>query len=124
MGIPIELLSMGGSAILGFALKYMANAQADRMETIRALAGATKEAREYTGGVWARRFIVLVMMSILAFIVVAPAFIDGLHTTYIEEGWLFTTTTEVKGIVYDPTIRSILVSIVGFYFGGAAAART
>ena len=124
MGIPIELLSMGGSAIVGFVFKYMANAQADRMETIRALAGATQEAREYQGGVWVRRFIVFVMMGILAFIVVAPALIEGVSTTYVEEGWFFTHTTEVKGIIYDSTIRSILVSIVGFYFGGAAAARS
>ena len=120
----LELLSMGGSSVLGFAMKYMANAQADRLKQIEMITGATTEAREYTGGVWIRRFIVLVMMFILTFIVVAPAYLEGVNTVLVNHGWLFTTTTEVKGIIYDETIRSILVSIVGFYFGGSAATRS
>jgi len=122
--MPIELLSMGGSALLGFVFKFMANAQQDRHDQMMAISNATREARADENGVWPRRFIVFVMMSLLSFIVVAPALLEGVNTVVVDQGWFFTTTTEIKGIVYDETIKSILISIIGFYFGGAAANRT
>jgi len=122
--IPIELLSMGGSALAGFLFKYIANAQQDRHDQMMAIAKATEVARNDENGIWPRRFIVFVMMSLLSFIVVAPALLPGVNTVVVDQGWFFTTTTEVKGIVYDETIKSILISIIGFYFGGAAANRT
>ena len=122
--VPVELLSLGLSSLAGFIFKYIANAQKDRHDQMMAIAKATKEAREDENGIWTRRFIVLVMMSLLSFIVVAPALLPGVNTVVVDEGFFFTTTTEIKGIVYDETIKSILISIIGFYFGGAAANRT
>jgi len=113
------MAASGGAA---YIMKMYANAQADRHYQMMAAMNATIEARKQTGGVLVRRFIVLVMMSLLAFIVVAPSLIDT-QTVMIKEGWLWDSTTEVKGIIYDTTIRSILTSIVGFYFGGSAASR-
>ncbi len=121
--MPIELLSMGGSALFGFAFKYMANSQQDRHDQMMAISQATKAARDDENGVWTRRFIVVVMMFLLSFIVTAPALLEGVNTVVVDQGWFFTTTTEIKGIVYDETIKSILISIIGFYFGGAAANR-
>jgi len=79
-------------------------------------------ARADQNGVWVRRFIVVVMMSLLTYIVVAPSLMDA-NAVIVSEGWFFTTTTEVKGIVYDDTIRMIITSIIGYYFGSASAAR-
>ena len=122
--MPVELLSLGVSSLAGFVFKYIANAQQDRHKQIMLMARATESARADEKGVWPRRFIVLVMMSLLSFIVVAPALLPGVNTVVVDQGWFFTTTTEIKGIVYDATIKSILISIIGFYFGGAAATRT
>ena len=123
--MPIELLTMGVSTIGGFALKYMATQAQNRHEQFMDLMGSQKRADKVDGGEgkYVRRFIVLVMMSLLAFIVVGPAFLPGVNTVIVDEGWLFTTTTEVKGILYDNTIRQILVAIIGFYFGTSAASK-
>jgi len=81
-----------------------------------------RAARDDVKGVWVRRFIVLVMMLLLVFIIVAPAFLD-VNTVLVDEGWFFNTTTEIKGIMYDATTRTILTSIIGFYFGTSAGSR-
>ncbi len=123
--MPIELLTMGVSTLGGFALKYMATQAEHRHEQFLDLMGSQERADKVDGGEgkYVRRFIVLVMMLLLTFIVVAPAFMPGVNTVIVDEGWLFTTTTEVKGILYDNTIRQILVAIIGFYFGTSAASK-
>lgn len=122
--MPIELITMGASAVGGFALKYMATQAQYRHEQMIDLMGSQQRADNVDGGQgkYVRRFIVLVMMSLLAFIVVAPAFMD-VNTIVVDKGWFFTTTTEVKGIIYDNTIKQILVAIIGFYFGTSAASK-
>lgn len=121
-GIPLELISMAVSTLGGFWATSNANAAERLHEERLAYTSSVKAAREDTNGVWVRRFIVLVMMGLLTFIVVAPAFLD-VNAVIVDEGWLFNTTTEVKGIIYDDTIRMILVSIIGFYFGTSSASR-
>lgn len=123
--MPVELLTMGVSTIGGFALKYMATQAQYRHEQFLDLMGSQERANKVDGGEgkYVRRFIVLVMMMLLTFIVVAPAFMPGVNTVIVDEGWFFTTTTEVKGILYDNTIRQILVAIIGFYFGTSAASK-
>ena len=119
-----ELLTMGVSTLGGFALKYMSTQAHYRHQQMLDLMKAQERADKVDGGQgkYVRRFIVLVMMSLLAFIVIGPAFLD-INTVLVSEGWLWTTTTEIKGIIYDNTIREILVAIIGFYFGTSAAAR-
>ena len=125
MGIPVELITMGASAIGGFALKYMATQAQNRHEQFMDLMSSQNRADKVDGGEgkYVRRFIVLVMMGLLAFIVVAPAFLPDVNTVIVDKGWFFTTTTEIKGIVYDNTIKQILVAIIGFYFGTSAASK-
>ena len=120
--VPMELITLGVSTIGGFALKYMATQARYRHEQFLDLMGSQERADKVDGGkgVHVRRFIVVVMMALLTFIVVAPAFMD-VSTVLIDKGFLFTTTTEVDGIIYDNTIRQILVAIIGFYFGTSAA---
>ena len=119
-----ELLTMGVSTLGGFALKYMSTQAHYRHQQMLDLMKAQERADKVDGGQgkYVRRFIVLVMMSLLAFIVIGPAFLD-INTVLVSEGWLWTTTTEIKGIIYDNTIREILVAIIGFYFGTSAASR-
>ena len=122
--ISLELITMGVSTLGGFALKYMATQAEHRHQQMMDLMDSQNRAESVDGGQgkYVRRFIVLVMMSLLAFIVVAPAFMD-VNTVLVDQGWLFTTTTEIKGIIYDDTIRQILVAIIGFYFGTSAASK-
>lgn len=121
----MELITMGVSTLGGFALKYMANQAEYRHQQMRDLMGAQKRAEGVDGGQgkYVRRFIVLVMMSLLAFIVVAPAYLPDVNAVIVDKGWFWTTTTEIHGIVYDNTIKQILISIIGFYFGTSAASR-
>ena len=120
--MPIELITMGVSTLGGFALKYMATQSKYRHEQFMDLMGSQERANKVDGGdgKYVRRFIVLVMMTLLVFIVAAPASLD-INTILVHEGWFWTSTTEVKGIMYDETIRQILLSIIGFYFGTSAA---
>ena len=122
--MSIELITMGVSTLGGFLLKYLAVQAQHRQEQFRDLMKSQERANNVDGGQgkYVRRFIVLVMMSLLAFIVVGPAFMD-VNTVLVNEGWLWTSTTEIKGIIYDNTIREILVAIIGFYFGTSAATK-
>lgn len=119
-GIPLELLSMAVSTIGGFYLTNKAETAKQLHEERTQNRVSVAEARADTNGVWVRRFIVLVMMGLYSFIVVAPALIDA-NAVIVDEGWFFTTTTEVKGIIYDDTIKMVITSIIGYYFGQSSA---
>ena len=120
-GIPMELISMGVSTLGGFYLKYSAQ-NAERLHEERMQNSNSRKEAENRSGVWIRRFIVLVMMSLLMFIVIAPAFLD-VNTILIEDTWFGTKQIVVDGIIYDDTIRLIIVSIIGYYFGTSSASR-
>jgi len=134
--MPVELLSMGLSATVGFLFKLIATNQAAKREQFNMLIQRDKIAEETResarrlqnpAAAYIRRFIVITMMSILAFIVVAPAIDPTLTTNVISEfndpgflgfgGGKKIVVTIVSGILYDETIRSILASIIGYYFG-------
>lgn len=122
-GIPLEVISMAASALGGFYFKNKAY-NAERLHEERmAYAKSVKAARSDKSGVIVRRFIVLVMMSLLAFIIVAPAFLD-IDTVVVKEGLLWgTNVTKIDGIMYDETLRMVITSIIGFYFGTSSASR-
>lgn len=120
--MSVELLTMGGSAILGWLLKYMSNQQENTFKLLQK-DEESRQAASQRGGVWIRRFIVVVMMALFAFIIIAPAFIPGLNTVVVDKGWLWTSTIEVKGIMYDETTRQIMLAIIGYYFGTSSASR-
>lgn len=135
-----ELISMGVSSILGFGMKIWAQNQADKQRQMELLIQRerlvedTRQAAAGRGGVWIRRFIVLVVFSLLVFIITAPAIDSSIITNMIEtkeNGFIMslffgdkeTIVTPVEGLVYDATFRSMLSSIIGFYFGSAAGSR-
>lgn len=120
--MPTDLIIMGVSTLSGFFLKYLANQQENTYRLLSKRDDSSDRASS-RGGVWIRRFIVVVMMSIFTFIIIAPAFIPELKTVIVDKGWLFTTTTEINGIMYDETTRQILVAIIGYYFGHSSASK-
>jgi hypothetical protein len=134
--MPLELISLGLSTLVGFVFKMIAmNQQAKQAqwdflikkgELNEKMVDSARKMQD-PGAAFIRRFIVITMMSILAFIIIAPALEPGLTTNVISEietegflgfgGGKQIVVTVVNGVVYDETIRSILASIMGFYFG-------
>lgn len=121
-GIPIDLIVMAVSAFGGFYLKNSANNSERLHEERLAYKESVAAARNDKSGVVVRRFIVIIMMALFAFIIVAPAFMD-VSTVVLEEGWFGTKQVIVEGIIYDDTIRMTITSIMGYYFGTSAAGR-
>lgn len=134
--MPLELISMGASALMGFLFKLISANQRAKREQFEMLMQKEKFAEESRqsarnmqnpAAAYIRRFIVITMMSILAFIVVAPAIDPTLTTNIVTEyddpgflgfgGGKRMMIAMVSGVMYDETIRSILASIIGYYFG-------
>lgn len=141
-GLPLEVLSMAGATVLGGVMKMWGQAQADKaeqqkmlMERHTASEESTKNAREYQNpnAAWIRRFIVVMLLCFVAFILVAP--ILGLPTSVPQEvnnGWSFLffdyvdTYTEwvtLEGIVTPEWLKYAILDIIAFYFGTSAVAR-
>lgn len=139
-----ELISLIGGGATGFLFRYMAQKSQDQKEIFERLIAANKQTTENQDkavkrvpidvGRGVRQVIVL---SILFGTFLAPFILPffGLPT-FVEvdakspEGFfgLFPETTkkyfvEVNGFLFTSETRQILVSIVGFYFGSAAASN-
>jgi len=137
--MPIELISLALSAVVGFLFKLIAanmeNKHQQHTMTLEAFGASQKSiesARDFQepGSAFVRRFIVVTMLSLFTFIIVAPAVYPDLAVNFITEhtrasflglfgGGTEMIVTTVKGLVYDETMRSILSSIVGYYFGSS-----
>lgn len=139
-----ELISLVGGAATGFLFRYMAQKSQDQKEIFERLIAANKQTTENQDkaakrvpldvGKGIRQLIVLaILFATLLAPFILPFF--GLPT-FVEvdaqnpEGLfgLIPATTrkyfvEVNGFIYATETRQILVSIVGFYFGTAAAAN-
>lgn len=130
-----EIASLGGSAVLGFVFKFISNMQDDSHKAKMAMLGAVEQSKKDAserGGAWIRRFIVVVMMSILAITAVGiGATPTNIVTTSPETSILWglfsidgvTRVTEIIGGMYDETIRLSILSIIGYYFGTSTAER-
>ena len=139
-----ELISLVGGAATGFLFRYMAQKAQDQKEIFERLIAANKQTTENQDkaakrvpldvGKGIRQLIVLaILFATLLAPFILPFF--GLPT-FVEvdarspEGLfgLIPETTrkyfvEVNGFLYASETRQILVSIVGFYFGSAAASN-
>ena len=143
--IPMELLSMLTSTILGGVLSIMAQRSKDRAEEQKMLmqradfqAQQFDKAREVTDQFTknTRRWIAL--MSVLAILIIpklAP-FIDPslpIYVGYVEtvqQGfWIFGSDTDMtqwqplSGLVITPLDTHVVSSIIGLYFGGSLVRR-
>ncbi len=139
MSIPLELLSMGGSAILsgvmtiwGQSLKAKAEAHKALIDRATLQDEIFTKAREYKGTQgfqFTRRTIAL---SCVGAIVILPKILPlfGIPVTVgwteIETGFWFWTEDETKvvwktmqGMVLTPLDTHIVSSIIGMYFGAS-----
>ena len=142
--ISPELISLVGGSATGFLFRFMAEKRQDQKEMFERLITANKQTTENQDkaaqrvpldvGKGIRQLIVLaVLFATLLAPFILPFF--GLPT-FVEvdaknpEGLfgLIPETTkkyfvEINGFLYASETRQILVSIVGFYFGSAAASN-
>jgi hypothetical protein len=143
--IPMELLSMLASTVLGGVLSIMSQKAKDRAEEQKMLlqraqlqAEQFDKAREVTDAFTknTRRWIAL--MCVLAIIVLpklAP-FIDPNMPVYVgyvetvQQGfWLFSSDVDMtqwkplNGLVITPLDTHVVSSIIGLYFGGSLVRR-
>jgi hypothetical protein len=143
--IPMELVSMGASTILGGVLGIMAQKAKDKAEEqqmLMARAGFVAEqadkAREVTDSFTksTRRYIALMcVVAILVLPKLAP-FIDPTMPIYVgyteavmEGFWIFNYSIDVTqwkpmtGLVITPLDTHVVSSIIGLYFGGSLVRR-
>ena len=122
--IPMELVSMGASTILGGVLGIMAQKakdKADEQKNLMARAGFVAEqadkARDVTDSFTksTRRYIALIYVG---------------YTEAVMEGfWIFSYSVDVTewkpmtGLVITPLDTHVVSSIIGLYFGGSLVRR-
>lgn len=140
--MSLEIISMLGGSVLGFLFRYLAEKRQNDKEIFERLITSNKQTTDnqdraiiripYDAGKVVRQIIVLtILFATLAAPFILPFF--GLPT-FVEvdstdpEGFfgLISQTTkkyfvEINGFLYTSENRQILVAIVGFYFGSAAA---
>lgn len=141
--IPIELISMLGGSITGFLFRYWAQKRENDKEIFMRLIEANKTTTKNQDsaaervpidiGKGVRQVIVLTVLfgTLLAPFILPffgiPTFVE-VDTTSPESffGVIAESTkkyfVEINGFLYTSENRQILVAIVGFYFGSAAAA--
>jgi hypothetical protein len=142
--LSIELLSMLGGSLTGFLFRYLSQKSADQKELFTRLIEANKITTEnqdraiqrvpLDAGRTVRQIIVLTVLFgafaapfILPFFGI-PTFIEvDVKTPEIMFGLIPETAkkvfVQVNGFFWATENRQILLSIVGFYFGSAAASN-
>ena len=138
----IELISMLGGAFTGFLFRYLAQKSADQKELFKQLIEANKLTTEnqdkavqrvsVDAGKFVRRIIVLTVLFgafaapfILPFFGI-PTFVEvDVQSPEVLFGFIPQTAkkafVEINGFFWTSENRQVLLSIVGFYFGSAAA---
>lgn len=148
MGIPLELITLIGSTLIGGILKiwgmkakYKAQKDQATLSALNAQAKITKDAREYgnKGFQWTRRFIAIsAVLSIVVLPILAPAIISLLpvgipyfpitfgYTELTGGFWPFTDAKDIinwktieGGILITPFHTHMMAAINGMYFGGS-----
>ncbi len=133
-GLPLELITMLFSTILGGVMSIWGQSNKNKAEHQRALVGAVSQAREHgktdSHFAWTRRIIAL---SAVFSIIVLPKLVAVWYPevtvivgyTEVQGGflnWLFGTTEAIEwksayGFVITPLDTHIVSAIVGLYFG-------
>jgi hypothetical protein len=142
--MPTELISLIGGSLTGFIFRFMAQKSQDQKEIFERLITANKQTTDNQEkaakrvpldvGKGVRQLIVLTVLFgtiaapfILPFFGV-PTFVEVDSSNPEALFGLIPETTkkyfvEINGYLYTSENRQILVAIVGFYFGTAAAGR-
>ncbi len=143
--IPMELISMGASTVLGGVLSIMAQKgkdEADKQKMMMERAGfAAKQAdkaRDVTDSFTknTRRWIALmcvfaiIVLPKLVFLIApeTPIYVGYTEAT-MHGWWIFASSTDVtqwkplEGMVITPLDTHVVSSIIGLYFGGSLVRR-
>ena len=129
---------MGGSAVLGFALTFMDNVRQDKADERKHLL-KQHDNKEFSmqnadkrGGIWMRRFVVFILITLFAVISLGLYEPTNLVNTIKGDSYLwglieFAPTTEVitlQGALIDDTLKTSILSIIAFLFGQDTARRS
>lgn len=120
--MSIDVMIMLISAAGGFVSQLYANSQEDKHKQMMEAMGSVQEAKKDPADRFIRTTISLVLLGLLSFVMMAPAFMDT-QVVMVEKGWLWNTTTVIKGIVYDDNFRMMLQAMTFFYLGRSPAVR-
>jgi hypothetical protein len=142
--IPTELISLLGGGFTGFLFRYMAQKSQDQKELFSQMMSANKQTTDNQDKAVARvpldsgRVVrQVIVLGVLFATLLAPFILPFFGTpTFVEvdattpEGLfgLIPSSTrkffvEINGYLFTSENRQILLSIVGFYFGSAAASN-
>ena len=142
--IPTELISLLGGGFTGFLFRYMAQKSQDQKELFTQMMSANKQTTDnqdravervsLDSGRVVRQVIVLGVLfaTLLAPFILpffgTPTFVEVDATTPEGLFGLIPSSTrkffvEINGYLFTSENRQILLSIVGFYFGSAAASN-
>lgn len=121
--MSIDIMVMLLSTVGGFISQMYANNAEARTQEMQLALGSVQEAKKSsTLDKWIRASISMTLLLLLSFVMVGPAFLDT-HVTLVEQGWLWTSTTEIKGIIYDDNFRTMLTAMTFFYLGRSPAIK-
>ena len=131
----IELISMLGGSLIGFAFRFM-SAQQEALTAALSRSMARQDSADisadkaaHRGGTWVRRGLAL---AVVFGLIIAPFILSLLDLpTYVEvpaDGWdifgIFTGGWEkVEGYLILPEVRTAMLAVVGFYLGSAQVGR-
>lgn len=137
--IPTELISMVGGSAVGFLFRFMAQKSQDQKELFQQMIAANKQTTENQDkaaqrvpldvGKGVRQLIVLSVLfaTFLAPFALpffgVPTFVevDAQQTNFFGMDSIKKYFVEINGYLFTSENRQILLSIIGFYFGSAAA---
>lgn len=139
--ITTELMSLVGGGLVGFLFRFLAQKSQDQKEMFERLMAANKQTTENQNaaaqrvpmdvGKGVRQIIVLSVLfaTFLAPFVLpffgVPTFVevDATQTNFFGPDVLKKYFVEINGYLFTSENRQILLSIIGFYFGSAAASN-
>ena len=139
--MPTELISLIGGGLVGFIFRFIAQKSQDQKELFERMMAANKQTNENQNaavqrvpldiGKGVRQIIVLsVLFATLLAPFILPFFgvptfveVDATQTNLLGPDTLKKYFVEVNGYLFTSENREILLSIVGFYFGSAAASN-
>lgn len=139
--MPTELISLIGGGLVGFIFRFMAQKAQDQKEMFERIIAANKQTTENQNaaatrvpldvGKGVRQVIVLgVLFATMLAPFILPFFgvptfveVNATQTNLLGPDTLKKYFVEVNGYLFTSETREILLSIVGFYFGSAAASN-
>ena len=139
--ITTELLSLVGGGLVGFLFRFIAQKSQDQKEMFERLMASNKQTTENQNlaaqrvpldvGKGVRQIIVLSTLFatflapfVLPFFGIPTFFeVDATQTNFLGPDMLKKYFVEINGYLFTSENRQILLSIIGFYFGSAAASN-